>query len=210
MCQKGRALQLSVAAGSPQEKRSRRGGSECPSFARVQFAHRSGDRGASHFSSSSTRPYRCLGTVSGERHRWENPPDSSSQDLSWRGWGIGRGQVQVLTLVNGTEGKERERKCVGACAVLSLLRRNGSRVIQGIDEKGVCPPPLPFHPSWFLGHFTYRGAATRCPCAAVCTFKPSGLRDSGQRAKTGNDQDIGSHSGTLLIMATLLKGTLGT
>lgn len=86
-----------------------------------------GNGGASHFSSSFTRPYRCLGTVSGERHRWENPPDSSSQDLSWRGWGIGRGQVQVLTLVSGTEGKEREKVCRG----MSNLESPQEKWLQG-------------------------------------------------------------------------------
>lgn len=202
MCQEGRALQLSAAAGSPQEKRRRRGGSECPSSARVLFSHRGGDGGASHFSSSSTRPYRCPGTVSGERHRWENALDSSSQ-----GGGGALGGAKSKFYSGQWYGGGGE-SCVGAC-VLSLLRRNGCRVIRGIDEKGVCCPPPP-HPPAILVSRSFHIQRGYSLCAAVCTCGPSGLRASGQRAKTGDAQDTGPHSGTLLIMAILLKGTLGT
>lgn len=60
-------------------------------------------------------------------------------------WGVGRGQTQALTLVSGT-GRGERKLCKGAC-VLSLLRRNGFRVIQGIDGKGSVPLPAPLTPS---------------------------------------------------------------
>lgn len=98
--------------------------------------------------------------------------------------------------------------------VLSLPRRNGFRVIQGIDEKGVCHSPLPSRPPPAIlisrSFHIQRGYNQVCLCAAVCTCRPSGLRAREQRAKTGNGRDIDPHSETLLIMATLLKGTLGT
>lgn len=96
MCQKGRALQLSAAAGSPQETRSRRGRSECP-LALLEFSVHTGVGMGGHLavSSLSTRPDRCLGTVSDEKYRWENPPIPAAEVFLGAGGALEGGKPKL-------------------------------------------------------------------------------------------------------------------
>lgn len=140
MCQKGRALQLSAAAGSPQEKRSRRGRSECPcTRSRVQCSHRGGNGGASQF--LLLHPTGALGQclMRGTGGRSLRILAAKVSLGGGGGWG---GSPRSSDCSHRYRREGGRRLCRGMC-VLSLLRRNGFRMIQGRAGKRVCPLPPP-------------------------------------------------------------------
>lgn len=108
---------------------------------RVQCSHRGGNGGASQLL-LPLQPTGALGQclMRGTGGRSLQILAAKVSLGGGRGW---RGEVPgPLTAVTGTDGGGGRRLCRGMC-VLSLLRRNGFRMIQGIAGKRVRALPAP-------------------------------------------------------------------